>query len=149
MGKLILQFIMAVCGCFGFAIVFHVRRSEWLVSSLGGAISWAVYLAALHLRGSDYLAAFTGAAAAALYGEIIARILHAPSTVFTVIASVPLFPGASLYRSTDSMMRSSLTVGKTLAIYTLLFAASMSAGIVITSMAFRTVMEHHPQGKKL
>lgn len=143
MGRIVIQFATAVIGCVGFAIVFHVKKSEWLAAALGGALSWAVYLLSFRIFGDDYLAAFLGAVTAAFYGEVIARILCAPATVFTVIASVPLIPGASLYRATDSMMKSSLAVGKSLAVYTLMFAASMSAGIVMTSLLFHTFSKHH------
>ena len=133
-----IQFITALAGCLGFCIVFHVRRSQWIAASAGGVLSWAVYLAAAGASG-DYAGAFAGACAAALYGEIMAHCGHAPSTIFTVIASIPLVPGASLYRSADSLMNGNPEPGRQLGIYTLLFAACMSAGIVVTTLVFRAV----------
>lgn len=133
-GQIILQLLAATAGSFGFTIVFHVQRKEWLAASLGGLFSWAVYLLVFSLFGHDYLAAFLGASFFALYGEILARIKRAPSTVFTVIAFVPLIPGASLYRAADTLMNSQIRQGEKLAVYTLAFAASMSAGIVFTTL---------------
>jgi uncharacterized membrane protein YjjB (DUF3815 family) len=135
---ILIQFITAFTGCLGFSIVFHVRKSQWAAASTGGVLSWAVYLAAAHASG-DYAGAFAGACAAALYGEVMAHREHAPSTIFTVIASIPLVPGASLYRSADSMMNGSPDAGRQLGIYTLVFAACMSAGIVVTTLIFRAV----------
>ena len=128
--KIALQFATAVAGCFGFAIVFHVGRNEWLVASFGGAVSWAAYLLMLSASGNDYVAAFVGSAASAFYGEMIARKVRAPATVFTVIAFVPLIPGASLYRAADALMNGHSEEGRRLAVYTLAFAACMSAGVV-------------------
>ena len=114
--KIVLQFVTAVAGCFGFAIVFHVGRNEWLVASFGGAVSWAAYLLMLSASGNDYVAAFA---------------------VFTVIAFVPLIPGASLYRAADALMNGHSEEGRRLAVYTLAFAACMSAGVVVTTLILR------------
>ena len=150
--KIVLQFVTAVAGCFGFAIVFHVGRNEWLVASFGGAVSWAAYLLVasfggavswaayllmLSASGNDYVAAFVGSAASAFYGEMIARKVRAPATVFTVIAFVPLIPGASLYRAADALMNGHSEEGRRLAVYTLAFAACMSAGVVVTTLILR------------
>ena len=135
--KIVLQFVTAVAGCFGFAIVFHVGRNEWLVASFGGAVSWAAYLLMLSASGNDYVAAFVGSAASAFYGEMIARKVRAPATVFTVIAFVPLIPGASLYRAADALMNGHSGEGRRLAVYTLAFAACMSAGVVVTTLILR------------
>ena len=137
--KIVLQFATAVAGCFGFAIVFHVGRNEWLVASLGGAVSWATYLLMLSVSGNDYAAAFVGSSASAFYGEMIARKVHAPATVFTVIAFVPLIPGASLYRAADALMNGHSGAGRRLAVYTLAFAACMSAGVVVTTLILRKI----------
>lgn len=139
--NLILQFITAASGCLGFAIVFHVKKREWVRVSLGGILSWGVYLLTIHFRGSDYLAAFLGSFSAALYGELTARKAHAPATIFTVIASVPLIPGASLYRAADALMNHQTRQGKSLGIYTLLFASSMSAGIVAATLLHRKIRD--------
>lgn len=143
MWKIIFQLMTAAAGCLGFAIVFHMKRSEWPAASLGGILSWAVYLAVSRLTGHDYAAAFIGAGVSALYGEITARLRHAPATVFTVIASVPLIPGAALYRSTSLIVKGSFQDGSTLAVYTLLFAASMSAGIVAASLLVQAFVPKH------
>ena len=144
----ILQFITALTGCLGFSIVFHVRRRQWLAASIGGVVSWAVYLLILRIGGSDYASALAGASAAALYGEIMARREQAPSTIFTVIASIPLVPGASLYRSANNYMIGQAQTGRELGVYTLLFAACMSAGIVVTTLIFRAVSKQIRERKK-
>ena len=134
-----MQLLMSLLGCFGFTIVFHVKKREWLISCLGGVMTWAVDLLVQHIFQNDFGAAFIGAVAASFYGELLARPLHAPATVFTVIAFLPLIPGASLYRAADTLMNGDLVKGTALSIYALLFAASMSAGIVITTLLFRKI----------
>lgn len=138
--KVFIQFLTAFTGCIGFSIVFHVRRSEWLRASLGGVFSWAVYLIALHFLTNDYIAAFLGASASALYGEVAARKAHAPATIFISIAFVPLIPGASLYRTADALMNNLVVEGFQRGTYTLYFAASMSAGIVVTTLVTRKMI---------
>ena len=93
----------------------------------------------LSASGNDYAAAFVGSAASAFYGEMIARKVRAPATVFTVIAFVPLIPGASLYRAADALMNGHSEEGRRLAVYTLAFAACMSAGVVVTTLILRKI----------
>ena len=93
----------------------------------------------LSVSGNDYAAAFVGSSASAFYGEMIARKVHAPATVFTVIAFVPLIPGASLYRAADALMNGHSGAGRRLAVYTLAFAACMSVGVVVTTLILRKI----------
>ena len=39
-----IQLITAFLGSLGFAMLFHVRREKLLLASLGGLLSWGVYL---------------------------------------------------------------------------------------------------------
>ena len=67
-----MQLLMSLLGCFGFTIVFHVKKREWLISCLGGVMTWAVYLLVQHIFQNDFGAAFIGAVAASFYGELLA-----------------------------------------------------------------------------
>ena len=48
-----IQLASAFLGSMGFALLFHIRREKLLLASLGGLLTWGVYLAAGGLTGED------------------------------------------------------------------------------------------------
>jgi uncharacterized membrane protein YjjB (DUF3815 family) len=62
-----------------------------------------------------------------------------PSTVFIIVGLIPLVPGASLYRCMEAFATKNEIQGVRIAVYTLLFAACMSAGVVLMTTMFRLI----------
>ena len=69
----------------------------------------------------------------------MARIHKTPVTVFLVSATIPLIPGAALYRTMNWMMMQEWDKFCADGTYTILFAASMAAGMTLTTIFFRMV----------
>lgn len=135
----IIQLAAAILGSLGFAVLFNVRGKKIIFATLGGGWAWAVYLIAECYTENDYICGFAASIMLTLYAECMARIHKTPVTVFLVSAAIPLIPGAALYRSMNYLMeRQWSSFGKE-SLYTLLFAASMSAGITVTTLVFRMV----------
>ena len=97
MKEIIVQLFMAFSCSLGFAIVFGVRVGLMIPASLGATLSWAVYLIGIHYEKGIFISCLAGAAMAALYAEIQARVWKAPATLFLVPALIPLIPGSTLY----------------------------------------------------
>ena len=106
-------------------------------SALGGCLSWAVYLAVEFITPSPYVCGFWSTVAITLYAECMARIHKTPVTVFLVSATIPLIPGAALYRTMNWMLMKDWAKFQKDGIYTILFAVSMAAGMTLTTIAFR------------
>ena len=67
-----------------------------------------------------------------------ASLFHkTPVTVFLVSATIPLIPGAALYRTMNWMLMKDWAKFQKDGIYTILFAVSMAAGMTLTTIAFR------------
>ena len=92
----VLQLAAAFSGSMGFALLFQVRRGKLLLASLGGLLAWAVYLALGPVISSDVPRFFIASVVLTIYGEILARVVKCPATLFLVTAAVPLIPGGSL-----------------------------------------------------
>ena len=69
----IIQLASAFLGSMGFALLFHIRREKLLLASLGGLLTWAVYLAAGLWVEQDVPRFFFASVAAAVYAEAMAR----------------------------------------------------------------------------
>lgn len=95
----VLQLAAAFSGSMGFALLFQVRRGKLLLASLGGLLAWAVYLALGPVISSDVPRFFIASVVLTIYGEILARVVKCPATLFLVTAAVPLIPGGSLYHT--------------------------------------------------
>lgn len=80
----LIQIFTGFLGSLGFSILFNVRGKKLLVASLGGLMSWTVFLLLAPLFPSETLRYFFSAAAVTLYAEIFARIEKTPTTTFLV-----------------------------------------------------------------
>lgn len=145
--KELIQLIAALLGSLGFAALFNIKGKKLIFAAVGGFFSWGAYLAAGWIDPDPYFCGFVATVLTTLYAEIMARIEKTPVTVFLVSATIPLIPGASLYRAMNCLMQKNYEDFSREGIYTLLFAASMSAGITFTTVIFRLIWAKVYHGK--
>ena len=136
--KDIIQITAAIIGSAGFGIVFNIHAKKLWAATLGGLVSWVSYLLLAHLGLNEYLCGFFAAALTTAYAEIMARVTRSPAIMYVVVGTVPLIPGAGLYRSMFALLLQDMTTARHQGTYALLFAASMAAGIVLTTLVERT-----------
>lgn len=129
----ILQIITAGLGTFSFSMIFHAGKEKWGLLFLGGVLSWILYLIFFDWTKSSNLAGFLSAGILAFYAELMARVCRTPATVFSLITTVPLIPGAGLYRAMNALMNGSIGGFQGYGLSTLMFASAMSAGIIFCS----------------
>ena len=128
-----LQLIAAFSGSAGFALAYNFRgKKHILTAGLGGAAGWLCYLIVLHASGNEYLAGFTGTVLCSFYSEAAARFLKTPATGLLIVSSIPMIPGASLYRCMQYLLRSEMELFELEGSYTVLFASCMAAGFVFS-----------------
>ncbi len=129
MNEILIQLITAFTGSLGFALLFHLRRRLLACASLGGLLTWAVYLAAEQMLNNIFIACLLASAFAALYSEILARLLKAPATVFFIPTIVPLIPGSTLYYTMHHAVQNDWLQAKAYAFLTLQYTLSIAIGI--------------------
>ena len=134
-----IQLIAALMGSMGFAMLFNIRGKKIVIAAVGGFMSWAAYLIPDCVVKNPYFCGFVATVVTTLYAEIMARIEKTPVTVFLVSATIPLIPGASLYRAMNCLMQKDYSGFGQQGTYTLLFAASMAAGMTFTTVLFRMI----------
>ena len=126
----LIQLAAAGFGSLGFALLFNLRGERLVWASLGGVISWGIYLLVMMVwpseAGSYLLAAFV----LTVYAEIMARQQHSPVTVYLVAGTIPLIPGAGLYRTMSYAVSGDWQTAMTTGIHTLVLAAAISGGIL-------------------
>lgn len=131
------ELITAFTGSLGFALLFHVRREKLLLASLGGLLSWVVYLLMGLAVPDDVVRYFAASVVVAIYAETMARLVKCPATVFVVTGAVPLIPGGSLYRTMSAFMAGNFAECSRNGLNTMLLAAAIAVGMLFPMSVFQ------------
>lgn len=144
----IIQIITGFIGSFGFAILFNIRGKKLIVSSLGGLLSWTLFVLLGYLSiESEPIRYFIVAATISLYAEIMARIFRTPTTTFIITSLIPLIPGGSLYYTMAYAFDSDLNRFLEKGLYTLQLAVALALGILVVGAVMQVFMKLMPSKK--
>lgn len=132
-----MQLIACFIGCLGFALLFNIRGPGALLCVLGGVLSWGAYLAVLHLSGNDILSYFVAAVVSASYSETMARVRKSPAIAYLVVSIFPMIPGASIYYTTNFIVRGDMSGFAAKGMHTIAIAGAIAVGILMVSTLVR------------
>lgn len=93
----LIQSVCCLIGCTGFAIIFNIHGQGTVLCTLGGMITWLVYLITVDLTGNDLVGYLTSTLFAAVYSEVMARVRKYPAISYLLVSIFPLLPGAGIY----------------------------------------------------
>ena len=133
MKTVIIQLITSFFGSLGFAVIFNLRKKYIIPASIGGVVCWGAYLSLTLVGNGIFLPTLVAAAVAALYAEILARILKVPTTVIFISAIIPLIPGSSLFYTMSSVVSGDIVQFQKYGINTILYVLGIASGISIVS----------------
>ena len=148
MTKYVMGLATAFLGSMGFALLCHVRREKLLLASLGGLLAWVVYLLAGYWSDQDVVRYFASAVVLTVYGEMMARVVKCPATLFIITAAVPLIPGGSLYHTMKFFMEGNFNACSVQGLNTVLLAVSIAVGILLPSSIFQLYQKIRMSRKK-
>ncbi len=142
----ILYCLFAFLGCLGFCFPYNVQGFGGFLCCLGGALGWAVYLAAQAITGNPvYLPTLFAAMAVAVYAEIMARLRKCPATSYLVISYFPLVPGFTIYQAMDYGIQGNTQLFLETFIRTFGIAGCIALGALAVSTAMR-ILQHYRKG---
>ena len=93
MNQAILQIVCGVLGTFAFALFFHVAPRHLVLATVGGGLSWLLYLLVFAQGNGVFLSALAASFGICLWSEIMARVRKAPTNIFLIPGIIPLLPG--------------------------------------------------------
>ena len=134
---MIIQIISAFVGSIGFAIFFKMKGKQIPYAGLGGAVTWAVYLAVQTQFEGYFVPYLVASIFVALYAEVMARINRAPAWIFITSAAVPLIPGGSLYYTMAGLVNGDQELFMTSGRSALIIALAISLGFVLEAIIAR------------
>ena len=136
----LLQIVTGFLGSLFFAILFNVRGKKLLFTSIGGFLSWTLFVIFKFITPSEPLRYFFVAVLISIWAEIFARILKTPTTTFIMSALIPLIPGGALYYTMSSLLAGSSEGFLEKSVYTLELAGALALGIVLTSAVVKILI---------
>ena len=145
---MVLQLSTAFLGSLGFALLFHVRGKKLWLGSLGGLLAWGVYLWMGCFTTQDVIRYFVASVVLTVYAETLARIVKCPATLFLVIASIPLIPGGSLYKTMQYFMLNDLAAFSSQGLTTVLLAVSIAVGMLFPTAVFQLLRKMRQQERR-
>lgn len=91
--------ITAFLGSLGFALLYGLKKKHLIFASIGGLISWGMYLIfySVFNQNEIFLPCFVATVITAVYVNLIAIWVKAPTHMFLLPALIPLIPGSTLY----------------------------------------------------
>lgn len=137
--------LWAFCACLAFGLIFNIQGKGILITGVGGALGWLIYLLVLNWQNSDIFAGFVAAMGIAVYSELMARVRRCPVTGYLQIALLPLVPGAGIYRAMSYCVEGEMELFTTTLLHTMGFAAALSVGAMLASSVVRAILPRFPR----
>ncbi len=135
----IIQILSGFVGTIGFAILFNVRGKRLLLASLGGLLSWLLFVLLNMYIPSEPICYFIVAFLISTYAEIMARVLKTPTTSFITPSLIPLIPGSSLYYTMANAFQGNIETFLQKAFYTLQQASALALGIIVSATFIKVI----------
>ncbi|MCH3964122.1 MAG: threonine/serine exporter family protein [Clostridium sp.] len=131
---MIINSIYALIATLCFAVLSNTRGKNLIFSSIGGGLSWFMYLFMnSYLNMSYILSYFFASLIGAIYSEIMARILKTPVTTFVIGAIIPLVPGGGMYNTMFETVQGNIDKSLETGIKTLAIAGTIAVGVFSVS----------------
>ena len=145
---IIFGLVSSFVGALGFALIFRLRPRYLLPASLGGMLAYAVYLVADLCGLQLFVSNFLAAASAALFSELCARGLKAPSVVFSIPCLIPLVPGSLLYYTMSHLLGGRYDTSFSYLTKTLVVCLGLAGGLIVVSVLFSIISCCMERGKQ-
>jgi uncharacterized membrane protein YjjB (DUF3815 family) len=137
---MILNTLYTLIATFSFSILANIRGKNLVFASLGGGFTWFIYLlTTTYTHGSNVFCFFIASVFAAMYSEIMARILKTPVTTLVISTIIPLVPGSGMYYTMSESVQGNINTSLNLGIQTLAIAGTIAIGVFLVSSLSKTL----------
>lgn len=150
MMQYVISVLTGAIGAFGFALIAHIRLKHLLSATLGGVLSWAVFLIIEVPTGSVFLGSLVASILVYTWSEIMARVEKAPVTIFLVPGILPLLPGSFLYYTMNALLNDDMEAFTYYGNTTIAVTIGIACGVVAASIVISYLLEliKHMNSKK-
>ncbi len=139
MSSLFVEFIFALLGTLGFALIFNVPLRHIPIASVIGGAGWVVYQIAVAMDCGVAIACFFGACTVGLTSDIASRVCREAATIFVIPGVLPLVPGAGTYYTMLAIIQGNLDAAAAKGIETLAMAGAIALGLLVMGTVIQIV----------
>ncbi|MBC5997599.1 threonine/serine exporter [Romboutsia ilealis] len=133
-----LNFTFAFLATVGFAVYFSAPKVSLIPSGIIGGLGWLLYIFLFKWNDNAVISTFFAAGFVAFLGEVLARKLKNPATVFTIPGILPLAPGVGIYNTMLYMVQKEFELGFSKGVDTLSISAAIALGILVVTSITNT-----------
>ena len=127
-------------GTLGFAYVLNVPRRTVLPTSLNGMLGFLIYVLLARYAGQSLIFSyFFATVAVTVICEMLARVLHLPSTIFLLTSLVPRVPGYNFYCAMLALVEDNGALAAACGLQAIQIVAAIAVGAAVTSVGFRAL----------
>ena len=124
-------------GTLGFAYVLNVPRRTVLPTSLNGMLGFLIYVLLARYAGQSLIFSyFFATVAVTVICEMLARVLHLPSTIFLLTS---LVPGYNFYCAMLALVEDNGALAAACGLQAIQIVAAIAVGAAVTSVGFRAL----------
>lgn len=145
---MILNTLYASIATLGFGILFNIKGKKLIIATIGGGLSWFIYLFFLHFHTSQLLCYFLAALVCSIFSETMARINKTPVTTFIVCGIIPLVPGGGMYNTMLEFTRGNANLGISICLETISIAGAIAVGIALVSSLTKLIFKIMDSAKR-
>lgn len=131
--ELILNMIYCFAATWFFALIMNSPKKVIPISSLIASIGYIVYLMCINAD-QVMLGFFFGTLVIAFFGEISARLIKMPATIFIFPAVVPIVPGLGLYQTMLAFVQDDIFGALEIGVTTILNIGAMAVAMALMSL---------------
>ena len=131
--KLILEIIYCFIASLFFALIMNAPKKTLILSSLTASLGYLVYIFCID-QGNIKLGFFLGTTVVAFMGEIYARKLKMPATIFIFPGVIPIVPGLGLYQTIFALVQDDIPLALETGVNTILNIGSMAVAMAMVSL---------------
>ena len=137
----LIQIITGGLGAIGFALIAHVHPKHLIMATLGGVMSWALFLPIYHTLDGVFIPSLVSAMAVYAWSELMARVEKAPVTIFLGPGILPLLPGSFLYYTMQALMNDDMSLFRHYGVTTISVTLGIACGVVAASIVVSYVLK--------
>jgi uncharacterized membrane protein YjjB (DUF3815 family) len=133
----IVEIIFIFISSITFSIIFNLPARTLIYGGINSVLGWIVFRYSFNLGISPSMAIFFASTSIALFGEIMARIIKQPVTIFIIPGIIPLVPGGTAYETMLAFVKGDYNLGLSYGAETVFAAGSIAAGLAFLTISFR------------
>jgi uncharacterized membrane protein YjjP (DUF1212 family) len=133
----------AFCAASCYALANQIPRFAILTAGLAGGIGWLAYLSISDwLDNTGLLATTLAAFVAGLLSWRLARLQHAPLTLYILPGILPLLPGLTIYNGMLNLAQNQTSQGILLLAHAVFLGGALAAGVALSTSLALTFFQH-------